>query len=374
MAEIISTDPLFLAARSFKDTRRGADRLAKAAYKSERLANVTHYLARKQGLDQEELRQVLTMALLQSLRRGEATFASDNAMYSYLIRVGVHFKIKESRTTDMIVSYDEPASGSEEVDHEHRNLFSDAGFQASSVEEDIDRNRIRPEVRAYRFASHSINRMLQSSYRLQGMPAKVSTTKAKEDTLKITSKPSNTKASKPGQVALRGMSPHLRGFPITMIPPDIESVQRRGRPAGQTVSKTNERRTPAQAELFGYCEESGLLQSDYAAKIGLTPATLKAYIYARTKDVPAAVLTAAREHAAINKPQVEALKAKFSGTMNEIISRWEKEISSEPFTASKLAKILEVDETTVMRWRTKSKPTTRSLARYELKLLSHFKK
>lgn len=390
------TDPLYQAVIDFPLGKRlRHDAVAKAAYKSERFAKILRFLTLKTGIDIDEARQEIVMALLNAVRKETVIFPNESTLFSYLIRAGSNIHAKGlSQIDSQFLSYDAlevaHAAGAESDVLAARD-HSDAGAQAAATEEALDersRAGLRQSLQAYRLTNKSMNSMLKLS---SFSPA---ITHVEGAALP------NTSSHTPPAVLAKNMdtrilAPQLRTPKVqrdkqSIVPHFVATGRQlsfdaevlgttpspRGRPRGTSrkVSSTSDRRSKQHADLFDMWKQSKLLQSDYAEQLGITAPTLKSYLYAITKNVPLAVLKAAREHAKVSAKQISVLEGKFKGSMIDIVARWEKDIAKEKLVSYKLAAILGVDESTVMRWRSKSKPTIRALARYELLLKDYYKK
>lgn len=393
-------DPLYQAVCARMDEARGASglselsraQIAVAAYQSGRLKRILNFLEKKFRLDADDARQELILSLLHSVTKNQTVFPTEDLLFSYLVRIGANIRVKQCQDINStMLSYSgEEATGTGQV--ANHAIFSDGGAQISEHENRLDKAHLHGKIQAFRTANKSVNSMLQSSY---GTHAIARPIHAAKEISGMTDRPKPLPTSSQKAEFHSRLSPQLWNTPIktaievpTIVRPAPKSAVkpqesdddpkvpvRKGRPVGSIGNAATEpRRSPEHAELFALWKQSKLLQDNYATAIGIMPATLKSYIYARTQSVPAETLEKARRHAKASQPKVDQLERKFSGTMTEIIERWSTEIAKEKLTSNKLATILHVDETTVLRWRTKSKPNVRALSKYELKLKSHFRR
>lgn len=141
------------------------------------------------------------------------------------------------------------------------------------------------------------------------------------------------------------------------------------------------KRNKDQQFLYESWKKSMLVQEDYAGLIGLDRFVFSKIILGQTKKIDPAALEAAQALNARSSEVIELLQPLIGADipMQKIVMRWMTTIGAPTFDAAerppfahftKLARILEVNRTTVLRWWDESlRPNMQKLAGYEKKVL-----
>lgn len=119
-----------------------------------------------------------------------------------------------------------------------------------------------------------------------------------------------------------------------------------------------------QQELVDMIEKLGTRNQDFAVQIGIGLPRLSSYIYGRTASVPKEVMDRAREVFHDQSHGLKELKKRFDKPMSEILKSWARRLDSK--TNEELASLLSVTTMTIHRWNTnETKPDKTALVRYE---------
>ncbi|ABM96874.1 hypothetical protein [Methylibium petroleiphilum] len=119
-----------------------------------------------------------------------------------------------------------------------------------------------------------------------------------------------------------------------------------------------------QQELVDMIEKLGVRNQDFAVQIGIGLPRLSSYIYGRTASVPKEVMDRAREVFHDQSHGLKELKKRFDKPMSEILKSWAKRLDAK--TNEELASLLSVTTMTIHRWNTnETKPDKTALVRYD---------
>ena len=318
---------------------------------------LAHDFSGDQGVVADDVLQVLAMTLLQKTRDRALEIEGEGRLNNLLTTIGRRYCLKANQQVwDVVpqVGQDLGAEGLQAQDADD-NLPADLidHRDPAVLADEKPRPRAITQLRAYMKASSDRGKSVHNSPTMQNSQNRNMKTVKTGDGVLSTRLPSALH----GVVNLEGVQALLRNSP--------------GRPPGPTrlTRSAQDHRRPDQMELHELWVKSRLTQADYATSIEVSAASLKAYMYGKTKAVPADVLERARKLSNETEGFVKKLDAMFDVPMKEILDRWREKLGIEQTKNSagyqEIATILGVHHTTVLRWEQGSKPQVRDLARYE---------
>lgn len=119
-----------------------------------------------------------------------------------------------------------------------------------------------------------------------------------------------------------------------------------------------------QQELVDMIETLDVRNQDFAVQIGIGLPRLSSYIYGRTASVPKEVMDRAREVFQDQSQGLKELKKRFDKPMSQILKSWARRLNTS--TNEELAQLVGVTTMTIHRWyNDDTKPDKTSLVRYE---------
>lgn len=158
---------------------------------------------------------------------------------------------------------------------------------------------------------------------------------------------------------------------------EIEEPAERRVAAARSDEGTDERLTDEQRRLKDIRQEIGLTLKNYATALGITLASLSAYIYGRTDSVPADIMETAEHLWREHKQRFDDQRVVYEGkAMEEILDAWCAMLGitrdEDERWVNAIAGITRVQPVTVRRWvQVKYRPTVRKLIEYGLAISQH---